>query len=134
MRDVVGGVVGASEVVWAGLVGGRNRTWGVGERVCAGSGGWEGGMLGGVEGEGMGPLEGGEVVWEEWFGLTYGREVMGRGGKGRDRTGGGGRVVGGSGWCEGGGFGGTCGREVMEGRGGGRVFLGRFSRRFVTTL
>ena len=78
-----------------GTCGGRIRTGRVGERVCAGSGGWEGGMLGVVEGEGMGPLEGGEVVWDEWFGLTCGREVMGGGGKGRDRTGGGGRVVGG---------------------------------------
>ena len=42
---MVGRVVRASEVVWAGLVGGRNRTRRVGERVCAGSGGWEGGML-----------------------------------------------------------------------------------------
>ena len=29
---------------------------------------------------------------------------------------------GGSGWCEGGGLGGTRGREVMEGRGGGEFF------------
>ena len=49
---MVGRVVRASEVVWAGLVGGRNRTGRVGERVCAGSGGWEGGMWGGLRGKG----------------------------------------------------------------------------------